>query len=195
MVWISTVPPAQATGNLARAYQRQAATLGHPSQLSQLGSLDPELVAARLELYRASERCPSALSQRQRLVIAYLTSVLNRTPHCASQVRLKLTHTGVPDQVVAALEQGSYHELEPAEAAVARYAHKLTTDPGAMTEADVLALRQVGLDDLAILDANNMCAHLNYVNRIAGGLGLHHQVGADFPAFATVPGERQAPDV
>ncbi len=97
MVWITTVPPAEATGTLADAYRRQAATLGHPSDFSLLGSLDPNLVAARMDLYRASERCPSALTQRQRRIVAYLTSVLNRTPHCASQVRLKLTHTGVPD--------------------------------------------------------------------------------------------------
>jgi uncharacterized peroxidase-related enzyme len=190
MVWIRTVPASQATSTLAHAYHRQAAILGHPSQFSLLGSLDPDLVAARLELYHASERCPSALTLRQRLIIAYVTSVLNRTPHCASQVRLKLTHTGVPDQVIGALDQGHYQDLEPAEAAVARYAHKLTVAPGQMTQADVQALRAVGLDDLAIVDANNMCAHLNYVNRIAGGLGLHHEVGADFPAFATIPDQR-----
>ncbi len=187
MVWIRTVPEAEATGALAHAYRRQAATLGHASDFSLLGSLDPDLVAARLELYRASERCPSALIQWQRLIIAYITSVLNRTPHCASQVRLKLTHTGTPDQVIGALDQGHYQHLEPAEAAVARYAHKLTVDPGQMTEADVQALRTVGLDDLAIVDANNMCAHLNYVNRVANGLGLRHEVAADFPAFATIP--------
>src|SRR6266508_4500114 len=130
MVWITTVPPAEATGLLAQAYRRQATTLGHPSDFSLLGSLDPNLVAARLELYRASERCPSALTQRQRLIVAYVTSMLNRTPHCASQVRLKLAHTGVPDQVIGALDQGHYQYLEPAEAAVARYAHKLTVDPG-----------------------------------------------------------------
>jgi uncharacterized peroxidase-related enzyme len=190
MVWITTVPEAEATGTLADAYRRQAATLGHPSDFSLLGSLDPDLVAARLDLYRASERCPSALTQRQRLIVAYLTSVRNRTPHCASQVRLKLTHTGVPDHLIGDLDQGRYAYLAPAEAAVARYAHKLTRDPGAMIEADVQALREVGLDDLAIVDANNMCAHLNYVNRVAGGLGLHHEVPGDFPAFATVPDQR-----
>jgi uncharacterized peroxidase-related enzyme len=190
MVWIRTVPEAEATGALAHAYRRQAPTLGHPSDFCLLGSLDPNLVAARLELYRASERCPSMLTQRQRLIIGYVTSVLNNAPHCASQVRLKLARIGVPDHLVPALEVRHYDSLEPADAAVASYAHKLTTDPGAMTQADVQALREVGLDDLAILDANNMCAHLNYVNRIANGLGLHHEVPAGFPAFATVPDER-----
>lgn len=187
MVWIRTVPPAQAIGTLAEAYRRQAAKLGHPTELCVLGSLDPDLVAARLELYRASERCPSSLTMRQRLIIGYVTSVQNRTPHCASQVRIKLAEIGVPDEVIQALAEGRYRGLAPPDAAVAGYAHKLTLNPGGVTQADVQALRAVGLDDLAILDANNMCAHLNYVNRIANGLGLHDEVAADFPAFATIP--------
>ncbi len=87
MVWIKTIPEAEASGLLAHAYRRQAATLGHPSDFSLLGSLDPNLVAARLELYRASERCPSTLTQRQRLIIAYVTSVLNNAPHCQPGTR------------------------------------------------------------------------------------------------------------
>jgi hypothetical protein len=54
VVWIRTIPPSRATGSLAAAYQRQAATLGRPSEFSMLGSLDPDLVAARLDLYRAT---------------------------------------------------------------------------------------------------------------------------------------------
>ena len=190
MPWIRTIPPSQATGPLAAAYQRQAATLGRPSEFTMLGSLDPDLVAARLDLYRASEQCPSALTRRQRLIIAYVASVLNKAPHCASQVRLKLTQTSVSQASIDALDQGHYEDLGPAEAAVARYAHRLTIEPGQMSQADVQALRAVGLDDLAIVDANNTCAHLNYVNRVANGLGLHHEVSADFPAFAAVPDAR-----
>lgn len=96
MVWIRTIPPSRATGSLAAAYQRQAATLGRPSEFGMLGSLDADLVAARLDLYRASEHCPSMLTRRQRLLIAYVTSVLNNVPHCASHVQLKLARTGGP---------------------------------------------------------------------------------------------------
>jgi alkylhydroperoxidase family enzyme len=41
-----------------------------------------------------------------------------------------------------------------------------------MAESDVQALRAAGFEDLDILDANNQCAHLNYTNRVANGLGL-----------------------
>jgi uncharacterized peroxidase-related enzyme len=186
-MWIRTVPMEEATGRLKEAYQWQAARLGRPTEFSMLGSLDPEIVHARLTLYRASERCPSALTPRQRSVIAYVTSAVNRTPHCASQVRQKLHTLGLTDEEVRGLDEGRYETLPPAEAAVAGYAAKLTTDCGGVTEADVQDLRAAGLGDLEILDANNMCAHLNYVNRIANGLGLKTEWPATREAFAAIP--------
>jgi uncharacterized peroxidase-related enzyme len=52
------------------------------------------------------------------------------------------------------------------------YAVKLTRAPEWMTEADVDALRRAGLDDRAVVDANQVVAYFNYVNRIADGLGV-----------------------
>ena len=53
-----------------------------------------------------------------------------------------------------------------------RYAEKLTTGPGTMVEADVTALRTAGLDDGAILEANQIICYFNYVNRSINGLGV-----------------------
>lgn len=41
-----------------------------------------------------------------------------------------------------------------------------------MTREDVDSLRAVGLDDRAIVDANQVVAYYNYVNRVADGLGV-----------------------
>jgi alkylhydroperoxidase family enzyme len=49
---------------------------------------------------------------------------------------------------------------------------KLTRDPGGMREADVEALRAVGLSDTAIHDVAQVTAMFNYYNRIADGLGI-----------------------
>jgi uncharacterized peroxidase-related enzyme len=167
MPWIRSIPPEDATGRLAEAYGWQARKLGRPTEFTQLGSLDPEVVYARLVLYRASENVPSALSREQKVLISYLVSVLNETPHCASLARPYL-----PPGVLAALDARAYASLSPTDAALARYVEKLTLRPGAMTSEDIEALRAVGFDDLDILDANNQCAHLNYTNRVANGLGL-----------------------
>lgn len=185
-MWIRTIGVEEAEGRLKEAYDWQAKRLGHPTEFTQLGSLDPELVHARLTLYRASEGCPSALTPRQRAIIGFVTSVLNETPHCASQVELKLRQL-LSAEEIEALRTGGYSELPPAEAELARYARKLTLEPGSMTEEDILRLRERGFGDLEILDANNMCAHLNYVNRIANGLGLRAEVTADFEPYAAIP--------
>ena len=84
-------------------------------------SLDPEIVHARLTLYKASERCPSALTPAQRAVISYVTSVLNDTPHCATQVLVKLRELDFSDHDIAALDDGRYETLPAPDAALARW--------------------------------------------------------------------------
>jgi len=182
MVWIRTIEPEDAEGRLAEEYGWQSKKLGRPTEFTQLGSLDPDVVHARLVLYRASENVPSRLTGEQRTLIGYLTSVLNRTPHCASLSRPRL-----PATVVDALDRQDYDALPAPDAALARYTHKLTVAPGTVTRADVEALRAVGFGDLEILDANNQCAHLNYTNRVANGLGLLHEAVTEERSLDRVP--------
>ena len=172
MPWIRTIEPEDAAGRLAEAYSWQARKLGRPTEFTQLGSLDAEIVHARLILYRASENVPSRLTASQKLLISYLTSVLNATPHCASLARTQLCEMDGGEALLHALDGRDYDALSTADAALARYVDKLTLSPGLMSEDDIAALRVQGFDDLDILDANNQCAHLNYTNRVANGLGL-----------------------
>ncbi len=187
-MWITTIPYDEATGELRRHYDRQARSLGEPTEMTLAGSLHPPLVGARLELYAATENCPSALTPHQRNLISFVTSAINETGYCMSQVSIKLRETGFDDDQTALLATDpDALELPPQDAAVVRYAAKLTRDPGSVDEADIEELRAVGFDDLAILDANAQCAHLNYVNRVATGLGIHTIVDPDFPAYDAIP--------
>ena len=189
-MWIETVPYGEAAGELKEAYDRQARALGEPTEMTLAGSLHPPLVAARLDLYAATEKCPSKITPHQRNLISYVTSALNNTPYCMSQVTIKLRQTGLDDERIVALgtdPEVFALDLPPADAALVRYTVKLTKRPGEMTEADVAALRAVGFDDLDIVDANAQCAHLNYVNRVSNGLGIHTIVDPDFPAYSAIP--------
>src|SRR6266568_2963885 len=104
MPWIRTVAPEDAEGPLAEAYQWQARKLGRPTEFTQLGSLDAEVVLARLTLYRASENVPSRLTLQQKLLISYLTSILNATPHCASLARTQLCALSDGELLITALD-------------------------------------------------------------------------------------------
>lgn len=72
-------------------------------------------------------------------------------------------------------------ELEPKVRAALDYAVKLTRTPGAMTAADVEALRAEGWDDLGIHDIAQVAAYFNYINRIADGLGVDLEPGMPPP--------------
>jgi uncharacterized peroxidase-related enzyme len=186
MVWIRTIDPAEAEGRLKEAYDWQTARLGRPTEFTQLGSLDAEVAHARLVLYRATENVPSKLTHRQRELISYLTSILNRTPHCASLARTQLHHVN-EDALVQLLDAGDFGHLDEADAALARYTRKLTLTPGEVTQADIDELRAAGFDDLDILDANNRTAHLNYTNRVADGLGLLSEAVDEERSASRVP--------
>ncbi len=52
------------------------------------------------------------------------------------------------------------------------FAVRLTTEPGAVTEAHLEPLRAEGLTDRDVLDLVEVTAYYAYANRIADGLGL-----------------------
>lgn len=58
------------------------------------------------------------------------------------------------------------------ERAMLAYALALTATPGSMTRDTVDAMREAGLDDGAILEANQVVAYFAYVNRVIDGLGV-----------------------
>jgi len=74
---------------------------------------------------------------------------------------------------VAAIERDwTTAGLSPARRAMLAFAIKLTTEPGAMNDADVDALRAAGFSDRDILDIVEVVAYYAYANRIADGLGI-----------------------
>lgn len=62
--------------------------------------------------------------------------------------------------------------LSKADRAMLTYVEKLTLRPWEMREQDVIALRQNGFSDAAILDINQVSAYYAFVNRLADGLGV-----------------------
>jgi len=62
--------------------------------------------------------------------------------------------------------------LTPVDLAMCEYVEKLTLKPWEMVEADVIALREAGFSDSAILDINQVTGYYAYVNRLADGLGV-----------------------
>ena len=82
----------------------------------------------------------------------------------------KLTNDGaLVEQLKADYRQAT---ISAAERAMLDYAVRLTLEPWAMVEADVIALRMAGFSDSAIRDSNQVTGYFAYVNRLADGLGV-----------------------
>lgn len=71
-----------------------------------------------------------------------------------------------------AVVSGRFERLSERSRVLCRYALRLTGSPESMQEEDLRPLRDAGLGDRAIVDANQVVAYFNYVNRIAHGLGV-----------------------
>jgi uncharacterized peroxidase-related enzyme len=179
--WVATVPPELAEGKLKEAYAWQAQRLGAPTEYTQLGSLHPDLVYERLRLYKVVDGLASGLTEAEKHVVVYITSVLNETPHCASGARQKLRIDGVPDELVERVLADPFAPDTGDERldAIVRYTAVLTRSPGAINAADIEGLRRAGLSDVDIVALNNLSAYYSYTNRVATGLGLRSEVPAE----------------
>jgi uncharacterized peroxidase-related enzyme len=174
--WITSVPPEHATGPLAQAYQSQMEKIGRVTELTQIGSLYPDLVAARLHLYAVVDATPSDVPDYVRRVVALLTSVLNGCLFCTAGHTEKLTEAGYAGlaEAIKSDPEGVLTGDAKADAAIS-YTRRLVTDPRHIVEGDVAALRDAGWSDLDILDINNISAYYCYINRVAAGLGLQRE--------------------
>ncbi len=63
-------------------------------------------------------------------------------------------------------------DLSDADRLMLDYAEKLTLKPWDMNESDVIALRDLGFSDSAILDINQVTGYYAFANRLADGLGI-----------------------
>ena len=83
---------------------------------------------------------------------------------------LRLTRN---QQLVNNLSEGrDWLGLPHADVAILRYARNLTVDASSIDENDITGLRELGFSDRAILEINLAAAYMNFVNRLAQGLGV-----------------------
>jgi len=173
MAYIETISEADATGELARWYQRAGNPDGTVDNVMRIHSLNVETLRTHFEMYTATMHRPSPLSRAEREMVAVAISRLNGCDYCLAHHRAGLERL-LPKRpgLAEALAGGETGDLGPREAALVAFATALTVAPGRMSEADVAELRTGGLDDRAILDLAQVVGYFNYVNRIVTGLGV-----------------------
>ena len=95
------------------------------------------------------------------------------SPHCMLAHGRKVLRAEVLDEdTLAAVARGDDSGLDPADAAVVRFAEKLSTDASAMTEADSRSLRDHGFTDRQIVDIALAAGLRNLLSRTLKALAV-----------------------
>ena len=173
MSWIQEIEVGEASGTLAEMYAELTKKRGKISNILKVHSLSPAALGSHLDLYMTLMFGKSGLSRMEREAIAVVVSATNECDYCVSHHAESLRHyIDDEDTLNMLMTADGLETLEPRLSNIVRYAEKLTTAPGAMTESDLGELRAEGLSDKDVLDLTMIVGYFNFVNRIAMGLGV-----------------------
>jgi uncharacterized peroxidase-related enzyme len=176
--WISMISDEEADDNLLDALKLARTPHGTVDNVMRVHSHRPNTMRGHVALYRAAlhDETNTIPEWLQETVSSYV-SILNNCPYSLANhwanARHLINNTARADDIEQAL-----HADTPAtvfsgkELALMQYARKLTLAPGDMSQADVDSLKNQGLDDGEILEANQIIGYFNYVNRLLNGLGV-----------------------
>ncbi|MEO1102172.1 MAG: peroxidase-related enzyme [Pseudomonadota bacterium] len=176
--WIKMISDEEADAALQADFDLARTPHGTLDNVMRVHSLRPATLRGHVTLYRAAlhEGTNTIPPWLQETVASYV-SILNDCPYSLANHWANARHL-IADDARADKIEAALHARRPEDAltgaalALARYAQKLTLTPGSMDRADVEALREAGLDDGEILEANQIIGYFNYVNRLLNGLGV-----------------------
>lgn len=135
-------------------------------------SNDLEAVQARALVHRHVYTDNEPRHGASRELGATTTSRINGCVYCASvHARMYANYSKQRDVILRFLDEGIDADLPELERAIVDASARLTRDPESLTGADLQPLRDLGLDDLEILDVLNYAAFFANANRLMLTLG------------------------
>ena len=176
--WIKMVGDDDAGPELREVLDLARTPHGTVDNVMRVHSLRPSTMRGHVVLYRAAlHDDANTIEMWLQETISSYVSVINDCAYSYANHWKNAAHL-IGDAARATEIETALRARAPetafagAELALLRYAEKLTLTPGDMTEDDVVALRDAGLDDGEILEANQIICYFNYVNRSINGLGV-----------------------
>ena len=176
--WIEMISDEDASEELLDVLKLARTPHGTVDNVMRVHSLRPNTMKGHVVLYRAAlhDDANTIPMWFQETISSYV-SILNDCPYSLANHWANAKHLMGDDARADAVER-ALHEHRPeaafegAELALLKYAEKLTLNPGKMEQADVQALKDAGVPDGEILEANQIIGYFNYANRLLNGLGV-----------------------
>ena len=176
--WIHMIADEQADETLLDVLKLARTPHGTVDNVMRVHSLRPNTMRGHVALYRAAlhDEANTLPTWLQETISAYV-SILNNCDYSYANHWANARHLINDDQRADDIEQALQRKqpdliFNGSELALLKYAEKLTLTPGEIQRDDVEQLKQAGLDDGQILEANQIICYFNYVNRTLNGLGV-----------------------
>ena len=176
--WIEMISDEDASEELLDILKLARTPHGTVDNVMRVHSLRPNTMRGHVVLYRAAlhDDTNTIPTWFQETISSYV-SILNDCPYSLANHWANARHL-IGDDTRADLIEKALQMRKPeaaftgAELALLRYTEKLTMSPGEMQQSDVQALKDAGVPDGEILEANQIIGYFNYVNRCLNGLGV-----------------------
>lgn len=176
--WIEMISDEDASEELLDVLKLARTPHGTVDNVMRVHSLRPNTMKGHVVLYRAAlhDDANTIPMWFQETISSYV-SILNDCPYSLANHWANAKHLIGNDKRADAVGEALHshkpeNAFEGAELALLQYAEKLTLKPGDMEQADVQALKDAGVPDGEILEANQIIGYFNYVNRCLNGLGV-----------------------
>jgi uncharacterized peroxidase-related enzyme len=169
VMFIETISEAEAEGKVRAVYESDQSSLGYVPNHAKVFSLRPDV----LEAWRSFQGVvrKNLRLRRYELVTLAAARALN-CRYCLLAHGSILTKNGVSlDQLRAILTDFHDAGLEPEEVAIMDFAEKIARSANEMTQADVDALRALGLEDVEILDITLTATMRCFASKTFNALG------------------------
>lgn len=155
-----------------RPQVEEAVGAGPNSDYTNVLANDLDALRARAKVHRHVYTSTDPEPSAWRELGATTTSRINGCVFCASvHARMYANFSKRRDLAQTFLDDGLAADLPAAERAVVDLAAKVTKDPESLTGADLTPLRDLGFDDLTILDVINYASFFANANRLMLTLG------------------------
>lgn len=132
---------------------------------------DPESYVARTLLFNAIMYVGGGLDRPDRELGALGASIVNGCKFCAVVHARRHAQLTQSTSLVSALWFNRPEMLNPREAAIYRFACRLSVTPSEATSEDIVALKSVGLEEHDIIDLIHAIAIFGWANRLMHVLG------------------------
>ena len=176
---IKIVEDAQATGEVAEAYDYWRASSGRKQVPGVLKSLSarPDFLKQAVDFSNTIQFSDGHLSCRHKEMIGSYASYLNNCAYYLDSHAFFLKQQGASDQTVAALMEGNLEKagLTPAERTLLDYVGLITQAAYRSTLEDVQKLRDAGWREEQIAEAVYIIALFAMFNRITNAFGVPPQ--------------------